>query len=294
MKMIPVTSLIAAAALAVATPALADGRDHDGDRHRDGWQESARHDRHGYGSNDYRGYGYGARGYGRSRNTFVLGVDLTPGYYGGNYYGRNYYAPNYYGAGYGAGYGSGYGTGYNAYPVGAYTSASTVRYVNASERDDRDVEFDYARVVSVDPITREVRRDVPVRECWDETRAVRGYDPRNGTAGGAILGGLLGGAVGNQIGRGDGRRAATVAGAIIGAAVGHDVAEQRRAAEGRVPGPREETVERCETRYESQSEQRNDGYRVTYEYQGRTYQTRLPYDPGEKIRVRVAVSPAER
>jgi hypothetical protein len=33
---------------------------------------------------------------------------------------------------------------------------------------------------------------------------------------------------------------------------------------------------------------------VTYEYQGRTYQTRLPYDPGEKIRIRVAVSPAER
>jgi uncharacterized protein YcfJ len=283
MKMLPVTSLFAAATMAVgltvAMPALADGRDHD----RGGWRDSGRHDGRGY-----HGNGYGS--YGRNRDTFVLGVDLTPGYYGGNYYGRNYYAPNYYGPG----YGTNYGGRYRSYPVGSYTSASQVRYVNASERDDRDVEFDYARVVSVDPITREVRREVPVRECWDETRAVRGYDPRNGTAGGAILGGLLGGAVGNQIGRGDGRRAATVAGAIIGAAVGHDVAEQRRAADGRVPGPREETVERCETRYESQSEQRNDGYRVTYEYQGRTYQTRLPYDPGEKIRVRVAVSPAER
>jgi uncharacterized protein YcfJ len=266
MKMLPVTSLFVAAALAVTMPALADGRDHDGDhdRGRGEWREAGRY---GYGA-----YGYGGRSH--SRNTFVLGVDLTPGYYGGSYYGRNYYAPNYYGP--------------------SYRNASTVRYVNASERDDRDVDFDYARVVAVDPITREVRREVPVRECWDETREVRGYDPRNGTAGGAILGGLLGGAVGNQIGRGDGRRAATVAGAIIGAAVGHDVAEQRRAAEGRVPGPREETVERCETRYESQVEQRNDGYRVTYEYQGRTYQTRLPYDPGEKIRIRVAVSPAER
>jgi uncharacterized protein YcfJ len=278
MKMLTLTALFAAAALGLAAPALADGRDRDGDRYRGGWQDAGRHDGHRHG------------GYGRNRNTFVLGVDLRPGYYGGNYYGRNYYAPNYYGPGYAVGYNG----GYRGYPVSNYGPASTVRYVNASERDDRDVEFEYARVVAVDPITREVRREVPVRECWDETREVRGYDPRNGTAGGAILGGLLGGAVGNQIGRGDGRKAATVAGAIIGAAVGHDVAEQRRAADGRTPGPREETVQRCDTRYETQVEQRNDGYRVTYEYQGRTYQTRLPYDPGEKIRIRVAVSPAER
>lgn len=184
---------------------------------------------------------------------------------------------------------------YGRYPVAyspgvRYTSDS--RYVGRSA--DEDADYDDARVVAVQPIFRDVRRQVPVRECWDETRAVSGYDPRNGTAGGAILGGVIGGALGNQIGRGDGRRAATVAGAIIGAAVGHDVAEQRRAAEGRYPEAREETVQRCDTRYESQVEQRRDGYRVTYEYQGRTYQTRLPYDPGERLRIRVAVSPAER
>jgi len=256
------SSLLAVGALGLSVPALAD-RDH----HRGGY-------RHG------------------DRTRFVLGVDLTPGYYWGNRYGSNYYMPN-------------YGPSYSRYPV-AYPA--TVRYSGDSRYGDsrygdsrygnsryhEDASYDDARVVAVEPILREVRRDVPVRECWDETRPVSGYDPRNGTAGGTILGGLIGGAVGNQIGKGDGRRAATVAGAIIGAAVGHDVAEQRRAAEGRYPAAREETVQRCDTRYESQVEQRRDGYRVTYEYQGRTYQTRLPYDPGERIRIRVAVSPAER
>ena len=34
-------------------------------------------------------------------------------------------------------------------------------------------------------------------------------------------------------------------------------------------------------------------YRVTYEYQGRRQVTELPYRPGERIRVRVDVTPAE-
>ena len=56
---------------------------------------------------------------------------------------------------------------------------------------------------------------------------------------------------------------------------------------------REEVVQRCDVRYEQEYEERIEGYRVTYEYNGREYTTRLPYDPGERIRVRVAVAPAE-
>lgn len=169
------------------------------------------------------------------------------------------------------------------------------RYLEERYLDDREVEYDEARVVAVDPLLREVRREVPVRECYDEARSVGRYDSRSGTAGGTVLGGLIGGVVGNQIGKGDGRRVATVAGAILGAAVGHDIAEQRRDAAGTAGlRARQELVERCELRYETQREQRIDGYRVTYEYQGHTYQTRLPYDPGETLRIRVAVAPAER
>jgi uncharacterized protein YcfJ len=151
-------------------------------------------------------------------------------------------------------------------------------------------EYDYARVLDVQPVVTRVRIEEPRRECWDETR----YEdprPRRGVAGPMVLGGLIGGAVGNQIGSGDGRRAATVAGAIIGTAIGHDVGERGR--DRYADEPRAYTVQQCDTRYETRWDERVDGYDVAYEYAGRRYTTRLPYDPGRQLRVRVGVSPAE-
>jgi uncharacterized protein YcfJ len=152
--------------------------------------------------------------------------------------------------------------------------------------------YDYARVIGVEPLTRRVRVTTPQRECWDEVR----YDDRGqggvrSPAGGAILGAVIGGVLGSQIGSGRGRDAATAAGVVIGAGMGHREAERRNAANG--APPREYTVPRCETRYEDRVEERVDGYRVTYEYHGRRHVTELPYKPGERIRVRVDVSPAE-
>jgi len=153
--------------------------------------------------------------------------------------------------------------------------------------------YDYARVVDVDPIARQVRVDTPRRECYPETRfreeGRRGY---RGTAGASILGAVIGAGIGNTIGRGDGRGIATVAGAIIGSAVGHDIGDQRRRYEDDSPARTVAyTEERCEVRYETSYQQRIEGYRVTYEYNGQRYVTQLPYDPGKRIRVRVNVEP---
>lgn len=158
-------------------------------------------------------------------------------------------------------------------------------------------DYDYARVIDVDPIVHRVRVSVPKRECWVETR----YDevqytertgPSRGSAGSMILGGIIGAAVGNQIGRGDGRRAATVAGAVIGSAIGHDVGDRRAGGQRRVvTESRPYEAERCEVRYDEEFEERIEGYRVTYVYNGRTQTTQLPYDPGDRIRVRVDVHP---
>lgn len=171
--------------------------------------------------------------------------------------------------------------------------------------DDRHSDYDYARVVDVDPIVRRVRVTEPVRECYEETRYERDdrYERRaaRGSAGNMILGGIIGAAVGNQIGSGDGRRAATVAGAIIGSAIGHDAAARRDARDdrrsddrygGRYEG-RPYTVERCDVREVESWEERIEAYRVTYDYQGRRGSMTLPYDPGPKVRVRVDVRPAE-
>jgi len=102
---------------------------------------------------------------------------------------------------------------------------------------------------------------------------------------------VIGAAIGNQIGSGDGRRVATAGGAVIGAAIGHNTA-MRRGGYGPTP-PREYTEQRCATRYHDEYQERVDGYRVTYVYHGRRQVTEMPYRPGDRIRVRVDVSPAE-
>lgn len=173
---------------------------------------------------------------------------------------------------------------------GRYDDRNDDRYDDRYDsRYDGDDGYDYARVIDVQPLTRRVRVTTPQRECWDETRVdERSNGPRT-SAGGAILGAVIGGVIGHQIGSGRGRDAATAAGAVIGAGVGAHQAERRAGN----PPPREYTVERCDTRYSEHWEERVDGYRVTYVYNGHRQVTQMPYKPGDRIRVRVAVSPAE-
>lgn len=154
--------------------------------------------------------------------------------------------------------------------------------------DERNGEYEYARVVDVSPLRRQVRVSEPVRECWEETRTASDGPFSSNHIGGTLLGGLIGGALGNQVGNGHGRQAARAAGAIIGGAIGNNVSRQRQ----QERYGNERVVERCETRYRDSYEERVDGYEVTYEYAGRRYLTQMPYDPGERIRIRVDVTPA--
>lgn len=158
---------------------------------------------------------------------------------------------------------------------------------NSRHNRDSGSEYDYAPVTRVEPIVRQVRIETPRRECYDDVRRVEERPPQ--VAGRTLLGGIIGGVIGHQIGSGRGNTAATVAGAVIGAGIGHDSATRQYGSRY----TREERVERCDVRYEQEYEERIDGYRVTYEYNGREYTTRMPYDPGERIKVRVAVAPAE-
>lgn len=146
-------------------------------------------------------------------------------------------------------------------------------------------EYEYAPVVDVLPIRRRVRVSEPVRECWDEVVHEPEGPFSSRHAGSTLLGGVIGGLLGDQFGHGHDRRAARAAGAIIGGTVGYH-ASRERAGYGR-----EHVVERCEVRYHDSWEERIDGYEVTYEYAGRRHVTRMPYDPGERVRVRVDVTP---
>ena len=150
--------------------------------------------------------------------------------------------------------------------------------------------YDYARVISSQPIVNYVTVRTPVRECWEEMQYYTVDRHAGHKAGGTLLGAIIGGVVGHQIGSGHGNDAATVAGSLIGAAIGNEAGRNSHR-NSRVE-QHARPVQRCETKYRSQREKRIDGYRVTYRYNGQKYQTEMPYDPGESIRVRIDIRPA--
>jgi uncharacterized protein YcfJ len=156
-------------------------------------------------------------------------------------------------------------------------------------RQDRAV-YDYAKVISAEAIVNYVTVKAPVRECWEEMQYYTVDRRRAHGGGGTLVGAVLGGVIGHQFGSGRGNDAATVAGSLIGAAIGSEASRQRYKGYGeeRIARP----VERCETRFQSHQEERIEGYRVTYRYNGQKYSTVMPYDPGNRIRVRVDVRPA--
>jgi len=168
------------------------------------------------------------------------------------------------------------------------TSANASGYAYNGNRSSKAV-YDYARVLSAEPVVRYVTVRTPVKECWEETEYYT-VDHRPAHVGGkTILGAIIGGVVGHQFGGGSGKDVATIAGSLIGASVANDAAH-RNARYGSKEYSR--PVTRCETSYQSHEEERIDGYRVIYSYHGQKYSTRMPNDPGKRLRIRVDIRPA--
>lgn len=197
--------------------------------------------------------------------------------------------------------------------VAATSSGDSKRHV-ATERFT-----EYAEVIDVRPVYREVRLQEPREECWTEQQQhIIGYENsyrheqhqaqghRNRhSSGDVIVGGLIGGVIGNQLGRGhssSSRTGATIAGALIGGTIANEASagssrhrrpQPMRPSNGR-PIYETRPVEKCRRVVESHYEQRLQHYDVTYRYKGRTFTTQLPRDPGDKLELQVSVSPARR
>lgn len=135
---------------------------------------------------------------------------------------------------------------------------------------------DYAEVVAIEPNikTSKVAREV----CHDEqaTRQAPVKDQRRiaGTAIGAVVGGVLG----NQIGDGSGKTLATAAGAVAGGYVGNKAQKELQERNTETV-----TEQRCTTVYDTQSSQ--EGYKVTYRYDGKEIVAIMDRDPGKRIRL---------
>jgi len=166
----------------------------------------------------------------------------------------------------------------------------------------------WATVTHVEPVTETVEVNQPREECRIERvshqvpvdtgyRRTHGHrqqgNHRSYTP--EILGAVIGGAIGRKAGRGRGQDVATVAGAVLGGSIGRDISRRNRHGSDRYAETRYETryedVRRCETVDNFHTEERVVGYRVQYEYDGRSYWTRTQTDPGNRIKVRVSVAP---
>ena len=143
-------------------------------------------------------------------------------------------------------------------------------------------DYRWAEVVDVEPVYETVRRIEPVEECREERvrRRSGGYSSTP-----PILGAIIGAALGNAVGhKKSNKRVGAVAGAILGGSIGADIGRSNRQG-----GYRVETV--CDLVEEVHEEERLAGYHVRYQYNGTVYATRMRNHPGERIRVRVRVTP---
>ena len=169
--------------------------------------------------------------------------------------------------------------------ISSFFSAPALLLTAATVQAD-PIHYEYAPVVSVEPVITSHQVPVDREVCWLE----HGYEvERRGpdSATGTIAGAIIGGVIGNQFGGGNGRRALTVAGAALGASVGRDAS--RRGGEYRRPV----SYERCEIQRDYETRSYTSGYLVHYEYNGEIFETRTRTEPGDVIRLRVAVQPVD-
>ncbi|PHS27517.1 MAG: hypothetical protein COA83_00475 [Methylophaga sp.] len=144
---------------------------------------------------------------------------------------------------------------------------------------------DTARVTHVEPLYRTVRVSTPQRECWQEQQRKSNHNQYKSYTT-TIAGSIVGGLVGNQFGGGSGKKVMTVAGALLGGSVGRDYNHNNSQQYSNY-----DTVEQCRVTERYYDEERSDGYRVTYRYNGKTYTTHMDHHPGKRIQVKVSVRP---
>lgn len=151
----------------------------------------------------------------------------------------------------------------------------TVLGTSVSLNANADTYYDFAKVKKVRPVFHYVTIKEPVEQCYNVRYRKRHHHDGTSTVAGAIIGGVIGNAIGDN-------RASTVAGAIIGGSLGHSASYRPRHVE-----------RRCDVAYESSRKVKKlKGYKVKYRYRGDTYHTFMRKHPGDKIKVRVKVSPA--
>lgn len=151
----------------------------------------------------------------------------------------------------------------------------------ANGRHDHNEHITFANVVDVQPVYETVSYKEPYQECHYEYHSAANKRSKTGV----IIGSLIGGAIGHELGHNkSNKRVGAVAGAILGGSIASDL--ERGKHKGHTY-----KQQVCNTSHHVRYKEEINGYNVAYKYKGRTYYTRMPYDPGERIRVAVNIRP---
>ncbi len=165
-----------------------------------------------------------------------------------------------------------------------------------------NIMYEYATVVDAEPIVKTVRVTTPREECWEENVVYRGsYDHGRNNGGnnavGTVLGGVVGGAIGNAVGhKKSNKQVGAVVGAVLGATLGSAISQNAHANRRDDRNDRDDrdeygVEEVCRVVNDYHEEERIMGYNVRYRYNNETFSTRMNRDPGDTIKIRLAVSP---
>jgi len=137
------------------------------------------------------------------------------------------------------------------------------------------------------------------QDSYGRSRSGYGYGNEGGRNVATIVGGIAGAVLGSKMGGGSGTYATTAIGSMVGGMAGRQIYDQTqqnryvRPATVRVcdPEPVRSGYGSYNDGYDSYRTGNATAYDVTYEYNGRRYTRRMDYHPGERVRVRVDVSP---
>ena len=153
---------------------------------------------------------------------------------------------------------------------------------SVQSKAENNFHYDYATVIQSTPVYRIVEVTGSEQKCRSEEVIYR--QPSRNSNNGSLVGGILGAAVGHALGsRSKHRTGATIAGAIVGASIASDV--------NRNITQTSNLENRCKMVPTSWQEERIIGYNVVYRYNNRTFETRLPFEPVDSLKIRVIIAP---
>ncbi|PCJ49930.1 MAG: hypothetical protein COA74_03830 [Gammaproteobacteria bacterium] len=146
--------------------------------------------------------------------------------------------------------------------------------------------YDYATVLQSKPVYRIIEMTKQERQCRPEEVVYKQRQRKSSN--GSLVGGILGAAVGHALGHNSKHRTgATVAGALVGASIANNTNNNISFNERRV------VESRCRLVPTTWEEEKIVGYKVVYRYNGRTFETRLPFEPTDSLKIRVVMTPIQ-